>query len=162
MPKKGTSATLPPVQNKSNPEQLDQFHSPHHQERIYSLPEISKEDDKSPKKYPQSKGGNNSQIELNSYGKLTNGDIIFDSTWRRDAPQGAEALHMKNIMKEIYGSKYKTTQNQHIVQSHFSPYAPWSAKFHIEINGEVKLGYPSNIEDFEGEVIKYLPSFICT
>ena len=117
---------------------------------------------RAPKSTHRVRGRNNSQIELNSYGKLTNGDISFDSTRRRDAPQGAEALHMKNIMKEIYGSKCKTTQNQHIVQSYFSPYAPRSAKFHIEINGEVKLGYPSNIEDFEGEVIKYLPSFICT
>ena len=56
----------------------------------------------------------------------------------------------------------KTMQNEHFVKSHFGPYATKSAKFHIEINGEMKLGYPSNIDDFEGEVIKYLPSFICT
>ena len=89
--------------------------------------------------------------------------MIFDGTQRRDAPQGAEALHMNNIMKEIYGTECKkTTQNEHFVKSHFSPYATRSTKFHIEINREVKLGYLSNIDDFEGEVIKYLPSFICT
>ena len=80
----------------------------------------------------------------------------------RDAPQGTEVLHTNTIMKEIYGSECKTTQNQHFVQSHFGPYATQSTKFHIEINGKVKLGYPSNIDDFEGEVIKYLPSFILT
>ena len=69
------------------------------------LPEISEEGDKNPKKYPQSpegagEGGNNSQIELNSYGKLRNGDIIFDGTQRRDVPQSAEALHTNNIVNE--------------------------------------------------------------
>ena len=108
------------------------------------------------------KGENNSQIELNSYGTLTNGHIIFDSTQSRDAPQGAEALDTNNVMKEIYVSECKTTQNPCIVQSHFSPYATQSAKFHIKINEEVKLGYPLNIDDFEGELIKYLPSLICT
>ena len=47
-----TSATPPPAKSKSNPEQLNQFH--HH---IHPLPEISKEDDESPKKYPQSEEG---------------------------------------------------------------------------------------------------------
>ena len=56
----------------------------------------------------------------------------------------------------------KTMQNKHFVKSHFGPYATWSTEFHIKINGEVKLGHPLNIDDFEGEVIKYLSSFICT
>ena len=85
---------------------------------------------------------------------MRNGDIIFDGTQRRDVPQGAEALHTNNIMKEIYGTECKTTQNQCFVQSHFGPYATQSTKFHIEINGEVKLGYLLNIDNFEGEVKK--------
>ena len=108
-------------------------------------------------------GGNNSQIELNTYGDLRNADIILDDTQRRDAPQGAEVLHMNNVMKDLYGTECKNAeQNKCYVKSHFSPYVTWCTEFHIEINGEVKLGYPLNIDDFEGEVKKYLPSFICT
>ena len=64
----------------------------------------------------------------------------------RDAPQGAEALDTKNV-KEIYGSECKTMQKPHIVQSHFGKYATQLAKFHTEINGEVKLGYLLNIDE---------------
>ena len=100
---------------------------------------------------------------MNTYGDLRNADIILDGTQRRDAPEGAEVLHTNNVMKDLYGTECKKTeQNKCYVKSHFGPYATRSTEFHIEINGEVKLGYLSNIDDFEGEVIKYLPSFICT
>ena len=138
-PKNETSAT--PQQRKVQPGTSESV-PPHPPlpRRTNPPPEISKEDDKALKKYPQSPEG----------------------AQRRDAPQDAEALHTNNVMKEIYGMEWKTMQNQPFVQSHFSPYATRSAEFHIEINGEVTLGYLSNIDNFEGEVIKYIPSFICT
>ena len=43
----------------------------------------------------------------------------------------------------------------------FGPIPRRTTVFHIEKNGEVKLGYLSNLEQFEGEVIRPLPHDMC-
>ena len=67
-------------QHRTSPTQKNWTSSthPHHQERTYPQPEISEEDDKSSKKYPQCpEGVNNSQIQLDRYRTLTKRYIII-------------------------------------------------------------------------------------
>ena len=47
--------------------------------------------------------------------------------------------------------------NPRYIIRNFGPIPRRTTVFHIEKNGEVKLGYLSNLEQFEGEVIRPLP-----
>ena len=49
------------------------------------------------------------------------------------------------------------TVNLWYSMGYFGPILKIMTVFHIEKNGEVKLGLPSNLEQFEGEVIRPLP-----
>ena len=49
------------------------------------------------------------------------------------------------------------TINPCYIMRNFSPIPRRTQVFHIEKNGEVKSGLPSNLEQFEGEVIRPLP-----
>ena len=94
-----------------------------------------------------------------------------------DDPQGAESsLHYeenyctpnvklplsspkKSCLKKSTGNLDQHLHPRHIMR-HFGPIPRRTQVFHIEKNGEVKLvklGLPSNLEQFEGEVIHLLP-----
>ena len=106
-----------------------------------------------------------------------NQQFVSKGNEKHDDPQGAESsdhykenystpdskLLLSSPKKLCPSSPKKSTGNldqcphpRHIVR-HFGPIPRRIQAFHTKNNGEVKLGLPSNLEQFEGEVIHFLP-----
>ena len=86
-------------------------------------------------------------------------------TW--DEPQGAEGGHYNDEKSSNSNTQHRVVvtcwqcenaMKPQRIKRHFSPYPTRREKvFHIDKNGKVNMGFLSNIDEFEGEIIAPLP-----
>ena len=78
-------------------------------------------------------------------------------TETQDDPQGAESVQNNEEVLNILWEGANVDKPP-VIHRHFGPFPARHEKvFHIDNNGQVKMGFPVNMEEFDGEIISPLP-----